>query len=323
MPAPVAILIGLVTLVGGAELLVRGGASLAARLGISPIIIGLTIVSFGTSMPELGIGIQAATSGSAGLAVGNIVGTNIVNLLLILGLSALLRPISLDTRTVSMDLPAILIASAMLLLMSLDRHLSFWEGVVLLTAGLIYTASILHTAKPRSAAVRREHEQECQVGSPDPSGQRDLLDLIFLVLGIAIIVFGADLLVDGSVTVATNFGVTEEFIGLTIIAIGTSAPELVTTLVSTVRGDRDIALGNLFGSSAFNIVFILGLTVIASPEPIGVPAQVLYIDLMVMCAVAIACIPVFLPGRRITRLEGGFFVVAYVVYLAYLIAART
>ncbi|CAM3785637.1 calcium/sodium antiporter [Occultella aeris] len=323
MPAPIAILLGLLALIGGAELLVRGGSNLAARLGISPIVVGLTVVSLGTSMPELAIGLQAATSGSAGLAIGNIVGTNIVNLLLILGLSALIRPIALETRTVRTDLPAMLVASVLLVLMALDGVLSLWEGVLLVGAGLAYTLLIVHTAKRESAAVKHEYDEEYEVPERTRTGRRGLVDLLLLVGGIAIIVFGSDLLVGGAVEIATDLGVSEAVIGLTIIAIGTSAPELVTTIVSTIKGDRDIALGNLLGSSVYNIVFILGATMIASPAAIAVPAEVLRVDLVLMFAVAIACVPVFMSGRKINRIEGAIFVGAYVAYLTYLIVART
>ncbi|WP_154792637.1 calcium/sodium antiporter [Occultella kanbiaonis] len=323
MPAPIAILLGLLALIGGAELLVRGGSNLAARLGISPIVVGLTVVSLGTSMPELAIGLQAATSGSAGLAIGNIVGTNIVNLLLILGLSALIRPIPLETRTIRMDLPAMLVASVLLVLLALDGVLSLWEGVLLLGAGLAYTLLIVRTAKRETPAIKHTYEEEYEVPERARTGRRGLIDLLLLVGGIAIIVFGSDLLVGGAVEIATDLGVSEAVIGLTIIAIGTSAPELVTTIVSTIKGDRDIALGNLLGSSVYNIVFILGATMIASPAAIAVPAEVLRVDLVLMFGVAIACIPVFVSGRKINRIEGAIFVAAYVAYLTYLIVART
>ncbi|WP_163540999.1 calcium/sodium antiporter [Occultella kanbiaonis] len=323
MPAPIAILLGLLALIGGAELLVRGGSNLAARLGISPIVVGLTVVSLGTSMPELAIGLQAATSGSAGLAIGNIVGTNIVNLLLILGLSALIRPIPLETRTIRMDLPAMLVASVLLVLLALDGVLSLWEGVLLLGAGLAYTLLIVRTAKREIPAIRHTYDEEYEVPERARTGRRGIIDLLLLVGGIAIIVFGSDLLVVGAVEIATDLGVSEAVIGLTIIAIGTSAPELVTTIVSTIKGDRDIALGNLLGSSVYNIVFILGATMIASPAAIAVPAEVLRVDLVLMFGVAIACIPVFVSGRKINRIEGAIFVAAYVAYLTYLIVART
>lgn len=311
------IIVGFVGLLGGAELLVRGGTGLALRLGITPIVIGVTVVSLGTSMPELAVGIDAARQGSAGLAVGNIVGTNLVNLLLILGLSALITPILLDTRTVRFDLPSMTAVSVVLLLLSLDGTLGALDGLVLLLLGVGYTVGVLRTSRRETAVVEAEYKAEYA-----PSKRRTWLDVVSLIVGIAIIVIGATLLVDGSVDAARAFGVSDEVIGLTIIAIGTSAPELVTTIVSTIRGDRDIALGNLLGSSVYNIAFILGITILAAPGVVEVPDEVRGGDLLLMVGAAVACVPVFMSGRRITRLEGGIFVAAYVAYLTWLLVTR-
>lgn len=322
MPAPLLIVVGLVALVVGAEFLVRGGSHIAARLRISPIVVGLTVVSLGTSMPELAIGIEAARTGSSGLAIGNIVGTNIVNILLILGLSALLRPLTIESRTVRLDLPAMAVASAVLFVMSLDGGLGLLDGAVLLVLAAAYTWVVLRSARVEEPAVEREFADEFREDEPAPPG-RPLADLAALVGGIVVIVLGAQWLVDGSVDVATALGVSETVIGLTIVAVGTSAPELVTTLVSTIRGNRDIAIGNLLGSSVYNIVFILGATIVAAPYAIPVAPAVLWVDMVVLLVVALVCIPTFLTGRRITRLEGGVFVAAYLAYLAYLLVART
>jgi len=319
VPVQSALLIigGFIGLLGGAELLVRGGTGLALRLGITPIVIGVTVVSLGTSMPELAVGIDAARQGSAGLAVGNIVGTNLVNLLLILGLSALISPIMLDSRTVRFDLPSMTVVSVVLLLLSLDGTLGTLDAVVLLLLGIGYTVGVLRSSRQESAAVEAEYNAEYV-----PQKRRTWLDVLFLVVGIAIIVIGATLLVDGAVDAARAFGVSDTVIGLTIIAIGTSAPELVTTILSTIRGDRDIALGNLLGSSVYNIAFILGFTILAAPGLVDVPGEVLRGDLLLMVGAAVACVPVFMTGRRITRLEGGVFVATYVAYLTWLLIIR-
>ncbi|WP_202867241.1 calcium/sodium antiporter [Kribbella pittospori] len=252
---------GLVGLLGGAELLVRGGTGLALRLGIAPIVVGVTVVSLGTSMPELAIGIDAARQDSAGLAVGNIVGTNLVNLLLILGLSALIAPIVLDSRTVRFDLPCMAGVSVVLLLVSLDGTLGTLDGVVLLLLGIGYTVGVLRTSRQESSSVQAEYQADTSAKKTRP-----WMAVVSLVVGIAVIVIGATLLVDGAVDAAQAFGVSDAVIGLTIIAIGTSAPELVTTIVSTIRGNRDIALGNLLGSSVYNIAIILGVTILAAPR---------------------------------------------------------
>ena len=272
---------GLIGLVAGAELVVRAGSGIAARLGVPPIIIGLTVVSLGTSVPELAVGVDAALSGSPGLAVGNIVGTNLVNILLILGLSAALVPIALDRATLRFDLPAMTGAALLLVLLSVDGTLSRVDGAVLLLAGLGYTVGLLVT------------------------------------------VLGAELLVDGAVAVAQTLGVSDAVIGLTVVAIGTSAPELATTVLSTVRGDRDIAIGNLLGSSIYNIAAVLAVTVLVAPHGLPVPRDVLVADLLLLAVVGVATVPVFLTGARISRLEGGAFLTAYLAYMAWVAWRRT
>lgn len=316
MSSALLIAAGLAGLLGGAELLVRGGTGLALRLGLAPIVVGVTVVSLGTSLPELAIGIDAARQGSAGLAVGNIVGANLINLLLVLGLSAAISPIALDTRIVRFDLPMIAAAAVLLLVLALDGSLTTFDGVLLVLFAAGYTLAILRVSRREGGAVRAEYEAEY---APDGPWRA----VLSLVAGIAIVLVGATLLVDGAVDAARAFGVSDVVIGLTIIAIGTTTPELVTTVLSTIRGDRDIALGNLLGSSVYNIAAILGITVLAAPGAVEVPGEILGGDLLLMVAAALACIPVFVSGRRISRVEGGLFVAAYAGYLTWLLVAQT
>lgn len=316
MPSALLIVVGLVGLLGGAELVVRGGSGLAVRLGLTPIVVGVTVVSLGTSMPELAIGVDAARQGNAGLAVGNIVGTNLVNLLLILGLSALISPVTFDTRTLRFELPLMTGASLLLVLIALDGSLGTVDGIVLVLFGAGYTYGVLRSGRRESAPVKAKYD--ASYAKP----ARTWVDVLCLIAGLAVIVVGATLLVDGAVDVAISLGVSDAVIGLTIIAIGTSAPELVTTILSTVRGDRDIALGNLLGSSVYNIAIILGITVLVAPGAVDVPSEVLESDLILMAAAAVACVPVFLSGRRMTRLEGALFVTAYAAYLTWLLLTR-
>ncbi|SEF18394.1 calcium/sodium antiporter [Jiangella alba] len=323
MSSALLIAVGFAGLLGGAELLVRGGTGLALRLGIAPIVVGVTVVALGTSLPELAVGIDAARQDSAGLAVGNIVGTNLVNLLLILGLSAAIAPIALDARTLRLDLPLMAGAALLLLAVALDGTFGRVDGVVLVLFGVGYTLAILYVSRRESAAVRAEYDAGLAPADRPGTRGRPWRDLLSLAVGIAIIVVGATLLVDGAVDAARSFGVSDAVIGLTVIAIGTSAPELVTTIVSTVRGNRDIALGNLLGSSVYNIAIILGITILAAPDVVQVPDEVLGGDLLLMVAVALACIPVFVSGRRISRVEGGLFVAAYAGYLTWLLVAQT
>ncbi len=315
--APFLIVGGLLALIVGAEVLVRGGSGLAAWLGIRPMVVGLTVVSLGTSVPELAVGIDAAVTGSPGLAVGNIVGTNLVNVLLILGLSALLIPVAFQRQTLVFDLPAMTVAALALLVLSLDGTLTRIDGLLLLAGAVAYTWALLRLS-------RRDAAEEPQTdGVDDEPPPRPLRHAIALLVGMAVIVLGADLLVEGAVSGAEQLGISEAVIGLTVVAIGTSAPELVTTLLSTYRGDREIAIGNLLGSSIYNIVFVLGLTVLVAPRGVPVPDEVLTADLLLMTAVAVVCVPVFVSGARINRVEGGLFVGAYVAYLVWLVLART
>ncbi|WP_194395706.1 calcium/sodium antiporter [Microbacterium atlanticum] len=327
MAAWLGVLVGLVALIIGAELVVRYGARLARRLGVPPIVVGLTIVSLGTSAPELAVGIDAVMRGVGSLAVGNIVGTNIVNLLLILGLSALLRPIAFGMQTLRLDLPAMAAASILLLILTLTGaasdtgSLSRVDGVALLMLAVIYTVALVRATRRESVSVQREFAEEY------PSTRRGPLATLgqagLLLVGIAVIVLGASWLVDGAVELAEALGVSDAIIALTIVAVGTSAPELATTIVSTIRGDRDIAIGNLIGSSTYNLTAILGASLLFADQPLPLDPDLVFVDLPIMTLVALVCIPVFLTGRRVTRVEGGFFVAAYVCYLAYLLIART
>ncbi|MGS1097054.1 calcium/sodium antiporter (plasmid) [Aquamicrobium terrae] len=315
-------LFGLSLLVAGSEMVVRAGSRLAALIGIPPILIGLTIVAVGTSTPELAVGIEAALQGNGSLAVGNIAGTNSFNILFILGLSALLMPLSLEMRTLRFDLPVMTTAALALLAMAWDGMLTRVEGMALFLAGIAYTGAIIRWARRESRAVIAEFSREYPVPPANGHTRKAGTSLMVLLAGIAIVVVGAEWLVHGAVDLARMMGVSDAFIGLTIVAIGTSSPELVTTIVSTLRQERDIAVGNLLGSSVYNILFILGITALAPSTGISVEPALVHIDIPVMGAAAIACVPIFLSGRQVTRAEGTAFVTAYLAYLAYLVIAR-
>jgi cation:H+ antiporter len=317
MPSGLLIVAGLAGLLIGADLLVRGGAALASGLGVRPIVVGLTVVALGTSLPELAIGIDAVRQGSPGLAVGNIVGTNLVNILFILGLSALIMPIAFERRTLRFDLPAMTAACLALWLLALDGSLSRVDGIVLCLGGVAYTAGIIWTSRQESASVLEDYESHSEQARR--GGRGLLLRVLTMLAGIALVLAGAELLVDGSIDIARSLDVSETTIGLTVIAIGTSAPELVTTLTSTLRGDRDIAVGNLLGSTVYNVALILGIAVLAAPSDVQIPDEVIAADLLVLAAVGLITVPVLLSGHRISRLEGGAFVAAYLGYLAWLI----
>jgi cation:H+ antiporter len=323
MHAIIWIVLGLAALVAGAELIVRGGTRVAAYLRIPPIIIGLTIVSVGTSVPELAVGIEAAHRGNGALAVGNIAGTNVVNLLLILGVSALLRPLALTMQTLRIDLPVMGFAAVGFLAMCWDGELSRLEGIAMVSAGVAYTLLIIYLARRESSDAKQEFASEFTVKSTLQPAAMLALSVAMLLVGIAIVVVGSDWLVDGASTLARAMGVSEALIGLTIVAIGTSSPELVTTIIGTLRNDRDVAVGNLLGSSIYNILAILGITCLVPAQGLAVERELIHIDIPFMVGATLACIPVFLSGRRVTRTEGGVFVAAYLAYITYLVTIRT
>lgn len=319
-------LAGLIVLAGGSEVMVRGGTGLASRLGISPIIIGLTVVSIGTSMPELAIGVLAVGEGSGALAVGNIAGTNVVNLLLILGLSALLVPLALQIRTIRSELPVMAGVAVLFWLLAADGRLTRLDGLILVAGAVVYTVAVVLSARreSRRAAMAFAGEfRAAPVGTGTSGRYGTIRDLAMTVGGIVVIVIGADWLVDGAVGVSRAFAVSDALIGLTVVAIGTSAPELMTTVVSTIRGDRDIAIGNLIGSSVYNILLVLGITCLVPDDGIALPESLARIDIPIMVVVALACVPIFLSGRRVSRVEGGVMIAAYFLYLAFLIATQT
>ena len=324
-------LAGLAALIVGAEMVLRGGARFAALMGIRPLVIGLTVVSIGTSMPELAVGITASLEGSGSIAVGNIAGTNMVNILFILGLSALFRPLELHLQVIKLDLPMMIIAAGLMAGLAGDGVLSAGDGVVLLAAAALYTILLLR--QHESAAVEEEFQDMCGGGVEEScqtepeAGKREasrarLKNALLLAAGVAISVIGAQWAVHGAVEMGRALHVSEAIIGLTVVAIGTSSPELVTTAIATIRNERDVAVGNLLGSSIYNILVILGLTCMATPGGLPVERQLLMLDIPLMAGVALACVPVFWSGKRISRLEGGLGVAAYLIYLLWLILFR-
>lgn len=319
--AIISIIAGLAALIAGAEMIVRGGAALAARMGISPLLVGLTVVAIGTSTPELAVGVDAASQGNGVLAVGNITGANIINILLILGLSAALRPLAIRMQTLRLHLPVAVGAALLLLVFAWDGLLTRIEGAFLVALGIAFTLAVIRVVRQESIGVKIEFARE--FGRRQLADRQALQEFAMLVAGIAIVVIGADWLVDGAVVLARLWAVSEAFIGLTIVAIGTCSPELVTTVISTLRNERDIAIGNLIGSSVYNILIILGVTCLIPDAAIAVSPHLVAIDIPVMLLVALACVPVFISGRMVTRGEGVAFVAAYMVYLAYLIVERT
>jgi cation:H+ antiporter len=312
---------GFALLVLGSEWVIRAAARVAAALGITPMVIGLTVVSVGTSVPELAVGITASLQGSGSLAVANISGTNLFNLLFILCLSAAIRSLPIALQVFKLDLPAMVVAALLLLWMAGDGQLSQLEGAVMVAAAVVYTLALIRITRREAPAVKEEFSEEYGI-KPNGAGVR-ARDVAMLIAGIAMNVIGADWLVDGAVTLARALQVPETVIGLTIVSAGTSAPELVTTVIGTLRNERDVAVGNLLGSSIYNILIILGLTCAVSPSGVPVEHNLVTVDLPVMCAAVVLALPVFWTGRRVSRLEGWLGIAVYCSYLFYLIRFRS
>jgi cation:H+ antiporter len=315
---------GLVVITLGAELLLRTASRLAALLGLEPIVIGLTVVAVGTSLPELAVGITAAAEGSGELAIANIAGTNIANILLILGLSAAIRALPLRQLSIRLDVPLMIATSVVLIIMAADGRLGRVDGILLMLASVVYFVALIHVTRREKAGIKKEYAEEYSPGVLFKKKGRLIIltTVIGLAAGIALTIWGAELLVEGAVGMARALGVSDAIIGLTIVALGTSAPELATTLVATFKDDRDVAIGNLVGSSITNILFILGVTCIAAPGDLEVSREILWFDLPLSAAVAIACYPVFRSGQRVSRVEGAVFVTLYLLYIGVLIFIR-
>lgn len=317
MNAYLTITIGLILLAGGADALVRGSVAIARLLGLSPLLIGLTLVGFGTSTPELVTSVTAALGGSAGIAVGNVVGSNIANILLILGLGALIAPVRIGLRGFTRD-AAWLAASALVLL-----GLVFWgsigrvSGALMLAAVVAYVVHVWRTESAKAEA----HRASLAISDAPSLFSRPLPAAAMAIAGIAATVVGANLLVQGSNDLAREFAISETVIGLTIVAVGTSLPEMTTTLVAAWRRQADIAYGNIVGSNIFNILFILGAAALAAPYE--VPAEIGRLDIWVMLAATSLLILFGWSGYRLSRVEGVILLSAYLIYVVYLIIGVT
>ena len=315
-------LIGLVGLIIGAELLVRGASRLAIGFGISPLVVGLTVVALGTSSPELAVSIGAALSGQAELALGNVVGSNIFNVLLILGLSASIGALVVAQQLIRLDVPLMIGVSILMLLLGLDGKIGRSDGLLLFAGIVAYVVFAIRQSRKETRQIEAEYDRE--FGQGGGMGPRQVVIQIALVIaGLALLVAGARWLVNGAVAMARSLGLSELIIGLTIIAAGTSLPEVATSVIASLRGEREIAVGNVIGSNIFNILAVLGLTAAAAPDGVAVPASALRFDIPFMIAVSFACLPIFFTGYRIARWEGVLFLAYYVAYTLYLILDAT
>jgi cation:H+ antiporter len=311
------LVLGLAGLAVGGELLVRAASRLAVRFGLSPLVIGLTVVAWGTSAPELAVSLKAGFAGKPDLAVGNVVGSNIANVLLILGVCAVMAPLVVQAQIVRREVPIGILSAAVVFALAADGRIGRLDGALLVVAMLAYTVYAVMQSRRETRAVRDEYAEA--YGSGQPGGARGLArELAILVAGLVTLVAGARWLVASAVEIAQALGVNEVVIGLTVVAIGTSLPELAASVVASVRGERDIAIGNAIGSNLYNLLAILGIASLATPEGLVVAPGILRFDLPVMLAVAAACLPIFFVDHRLDRWEGWMFLGYYAAYLAYL-----
>ncbi|MCS7060021.1 MAG: calcium/sodium antiporter [Anaerolineae bacterium] len=309
---------GLALLIAGGESLVRGASRLAAVLGVSPLVIGLTVVAFGTSSPELAVSVEAALSGQADIALGNVVGSCILNVLLILGLSSLISPLVVAQRMVRVDVPLMIAVGLVVCVFAMDRLIMRLEGVVLFAGIVGYVVVAVIQSRRESRQVEAEYAQE-YAGRGRLTWRSLLVNTLLIVAGLIALAAGSAWLVEAAVNLAVALHVGKVVIGLTVVSIGTSLPEIVTTVIAGLRGERDIAVGNIVGSNLFNLLAVLGAAGIVAPQGIAVPQSVLQFDLPVMVVTMVACLPIFFTGYRIARWEGALFLGYYAAYTAYLI----
>jgi cation:H+ antiporter len=301
--------IGLGLLYFGAQTLIRGGAALALRLGLSALVVGLTVIAYGTSSPEMVVSVQAATTGNSAISLGNVIGSNICNVLLILGLAALIAPVSANAQVIRREVPIMIAASFIIAVMLLDGELGRIDGSILVTCVVVYTVLTIRDSRRMAA---QNHESE----SNDIKSLGLGLATTYVIAGLGILIVGSQLFVGGAVELASGWGVSQAVIGLTIVAVGTSLPELATSVVAAFKGDADVAVGNVVGSNIFNIFGILGTAAVVQPMPTG---DISKVDLGVMIAVAVIFYPLIRLRGKVGRIEGATMLISYAAYTLWLV----
>jgi len=302
---------GLILLFVGAEGLIRGSSNLAIKMGITPLVVGLTVVAFGTSTPELVVSLKAALIGNSSISLGNVVGSNIANIALILGVAALIRPLDVHAKVIMREIPIMIGISVLLLLLLIDGELGFFDGLVFVFGIVIYTVvNVMMARKEKNSEVDTEFKEglKSKLGIP--------VSIFLMFAGLVLLIFGANLFVQSAVAIAKMFNISDAIIGLTIVAVGTSLPELITSIVAAYKKESDIAIGNVVGSNIFNILGILGITALIIPiSSVGIS----YIDLVVMVFTAIILFPLSRSGFSISRFEGAILLIGYFGYVYYLL----
>ena len=302
---------GLIMLFIGAEGLIRGSSNLAIKIGITPLVVGLTVVAFGTSTPELVVSLKAALLGNSSISLGNVVGSNIANIALILGVAALIRPLDVHAKVIMREIPIMIGISILLLLLLIDGELGFIDGLIFVIGLIVYlVVNVLIARKEKNPEIDSEFSEglKSKLGIP--------VSIVLMIAGLGLLILGANLFVQSAVAIAKIFNVSDAIIGLTIVAIGTSLPELITSIVAAYKKEADIAIGNVVGSNTFNILGILGITALIIPiSSVGIS----YVDLGVMLFTAIILFPLSRTGFSISRFEGALLLAGYGGYIYYLI----
>ncbi len=317
------LVVGLAVLTVGAELLVRGSSRFAMAMGISPLVIGLTVVAYGTSAPEMVVSVQSSLAGQPDVALGNVVGSNIFNVLFILGLSAMIVPLRVSQQLIRIDVPLMIAVSILVLVMALDGGIGRLDGLLLVGGLIAYTVLAIVTSRKEQAGIQAEYEAGFGIGKKVQSRRDGVVNLLLVVAGLGLLVLGSHWFVESAIVLARQLGVSELVIGLTIVAAGTSMPELATSIMAAIRGERDIAVGNVVGSNIFNILGVLGISSVVSADGVRVSETAFQLDIPVMIAVAVACLPVFFIGHIISRWNGVMFFAYYCAYTASFVVAET
>lgn len=312
---------GLLALIAGAELFLKAVDHFGLKWGISPLIMGLTVVAFATGAPELAISIKAAASGNADLVLGNIIGSNIANILLILGITSLIAPLNITKRVIKIDVPIVIAASVLLFVIAMDGALTTLDGVILIAGFIAYSVFTYFQIQKgkEEEGIDEVFQYEKSLDELSQGAYFYIKNGGFLLVGLGLIVLGSNWMVNSAVSIAKVLGISELVIGLTIVSIGTSLPEVATSLASARKGNADIAVANVLGSNLYNILLTLGLTLIIAPNILTVSTDAINLDLPFMVAVSIVCIPIFIAGFNLTRLDGSFFLIYYATYLTYLV----
>lgn len=306
------LILGLATLVAGGEFLVRGAVSSARKFKISTLVIGMTVISFGTSAPELMVSLNSAVNGHPEIAIGNVVGSNIANLALVLGVTTMIFPIIVARNTKIIDWPMMMMATVLFLIFSLDLEIARWEGILMFSILVAFTVWLIRKSRKETKSdAFEEVEVELQKKT------KPLLSITYLLLGLVGLYFGSEWMLKGAVSIASSFGMTERVIALTIVAFGTSVPELVTSAIAAFKKETDISVGNLIGSNLFNIFAVVGLT--ATVHPIAVDQGTVNFDMWWVVGIAIIILPMMLIGKKFGRVKGAFLLSTYVTYIGLLL----